>query len=436
MNTQCFFNLNKLYAVVVLLSSHNAFAAANFNIEPYGSLPTSVTAGQTVTANFTVTNITNTARNGYTLQGFPATVTQNTTSPNCGNPINLEPHASCNLQLDITGEISSNFAICKLNSCTTATTPLNVALNSTPPAPTARYIYITTDANTVLVCALNNQASFNPLDCEDATPPSYSFRRLQGIVINTTGTTAYLTGNGQDPYQCSINAVTKHFDSCTQTSINTGDYFYPTTGMLGLSTGGDEVFISNWADGSSFGGLSITRCPIVNQTIEDNCVSSAGLTADADGLGVAVNSTHVYASNYSYPYVSACTLANWGSPCTILSGVNVGGTDIAFSNPSAVALNSNSSILYIGSSDTPSVVYGCSPTNISGSNFGSCFIATEFTSGIWSMVINAKNSDAYYTDKDNNRLYHCKVAQNGTIPFSDCESLAFIVSPIDTALLY
>ena len=123
MNKQNSFKLNKLYAVVVLLSAQNAFAAANFNIAPYGTLPT--TPGP---AYFTLTNMTNTARNGYVLQGLPATVTQNTTPPNCTNPINLGPNDYCMLQLDITGAVSlSNVAICKGNSCTTLGVPLNVS---------------------------------------------------------------------------------------------------------------------------------------------------------------------------------------------------------------------------------------------------------------------------------------------------------------------
>jgi len=103
--------LNKFYALIVLLAAQNAFAGANFNIAPYGALPTTVSTGQTVIAYYMVTNMTNTARNGYTVQGFPASVTQNTTPPNCGNPMNLEAHASCLLQLDITGAVSSGFAI-------------------------------------------------------------------------------------------------------------------------------------------------------------------------------------------------------------------------------------------------------------------------------------------------------------------------------------
>ena len=393
------------------------------------------------------------ARNGYTLQGFPATVTQNTTSPNCANPINLEPHASCNLQLDITGAVSSNFAICKLNSCTTATTPLNVSLNSTPSAPTARYIYITTTNNTatasVVVCPLDDNGSFGITgDCQnadingelDGTDP-------MGIVINSAGTTAYLSSSGSatNAFQCTINPTNKRFDSCTPTPITTGDYYYTLYGMLGLSTNESEVFIANYADAD---GLSLTRCPIVNNSIVNNCVSSAKLSNSSSsyGLGVAVNSTTVYASTYAESNVASCPIADWGTACTLISAVRVGGTDTTLASPSAVALNPDSSILYIGTQIAP-YVYGCDPTAVSGGTlFSNCFVATQFagSNGVWSMIINAKNTDAYYAgvyytgDFDGN-LYHCKIAQNGTIPIGDCETITGFAnssSPVGMALLY
>src|ERR1700722_8238262 len=84
------FKLHKLYAVIALLSAQHAFAA-NFTITPVGTLPPTVTIGESVSAYYNVTNMTHTPRNGYVLRGLPTTVTQNTTAPNCGNPINLGP---------------------------------------------------------------------------------------------------------------------------------------------------------------------------------------------------------------------------------------------------------------------------------------------------------------------------------------------------------
>ena len=124
------FKFRVLSAITMLLCAHNGFASSNFIIVPFGTLPTTVSQGSTVSANYTVINATNTTLNGYMVQGLPATVTQNTTSPNCSSPINLGPKESCQLQLDITGAVSSSFAICKGNSCTTTAVPLQVSLLS------------------------------------------------------------------------------------------------------------------------------------------------------------------------------------------------------------------------------------------------------------------------------------------------------------------
>ncbi len=104
--------------------------AANFNItvKEGTTLPTMIGAGGLASAYYTVTNQTNSARNGYVVQGLPQSVTQNTTGLNCGNPLNLDAHASCTLQLDITAPVVTNFALCLGSSCTTAATPLNVVL--------------------------------------------------------------------------------------------------------------------------------------------------------------------------------------------------------------------------------------------------------------------------------------------------------------------
>ena len=78
----------QIFCVIALFSAQ-AVSAANFNIVPVGDLPTNVVQGQTVSANFTVTNMTSSARNGYYIAGLPASVSQNTSSPNCNNPINF-----------------------------------------------------------------------------------------------------------------------------------------------------------------------------------------------------------------------------------------------------------------------------------------------------------------------------------------------------------
>lgn len=124
------FRIAPFIQVLALLPlAHTSFAGANFFIGPVGAQPSTVTPGGTVTANYILTNLTSTPRLGYFIRGLPNTVSLNTSGPgNCQIPINLNAKASCNLVFTISGPVSSNFAVCRGNSCTTATTPLNVQL--------------------------------------------------------------------------------------------------------------------------------------------------------------------------------------------------------------------------------------------------------------------------------------------------------------------
>lgn len=125
------FKLLPLFQTLALLSFiPEVYAAQNFLIQPNGPLPTEVSAGGSVTANFTVTNLTNLVRNGYSVVGLPSTVQQNASSGNCSAPINLAAHARCNLQFIINGAVNSKFAICKGSNCTTSSEPLNVTVTS------------------------------------------------------------------------------------------------------------------------------------------------------------------------------------------------------------------------------------------------------------------------------------------------------------------
>lgn len=218
MNQQKCFKLNKFYTAVLMLSAQNVLAAANFNIVPYGTLPTTVNPGQSVSAYYTLTNMTNAQRSGYFITGLPSTVTQNTSSPNCTNPINLGPHANCLLQFDISGAVSSSFAICKGNSCTTSSTPLNVSessVNASLNAITAGYYanasgaqapltYYTTDFGITWTTSLppaegapTQNSLINGASCTD---DSAQFCWLAGVYKSLgaviTSPLVYFTSNG------------------------------------------------------------------------------------------------------------------------------------------------------------------------------------------------------------------------------------------------
>lgn len=127
---------SKLFLMVLsMFAVKQSLASANFTIFPTPGLPrpTQVLQGSIVSAFYTVTNQTNSSRTGYRVQGMPATVRQNTSNQSyCQNPISLAAHASCILQLDISGMAKSSFALCKGSSCTTTAVPLNVSLITLP----------------------------------------------------------------------------------------------------------------------------------------------------------------------------------------------------------------------------------------------------------------------------------------------------------------
>lgn len=129
--------VRSLIGLACISSASICYAASNFNISPKAgtSLPDSVAEGDTVSAFYTVTNLTRTLRNNYTVQGLPNTVSQNSTSNSypdvCSNPISLAAKASCTLVLDIRGTVQSNFAICNGMNCTSAAVPLNVIATET-----------------------------------------------------------------------------------------------------------------------------------------------------------------------------------------------------------------------------------------------------------------------------------------------------------------
>ena len=429
MNQQSFCKLNKLYAVMMLLSAQSVFAAANFNIAPYGTLPTTVTTGQTVAANFTLTNMTNTSRNGYFITGLPATVTQNTTSPNCTNPINLAANASCNLQLDITGAVSSNFAICKGNSCTTATTPLNVSSSTGPSI--ARFAYITEGyggSPYVSLCALD-PITGSILSCQNAGGDSVlsTAGGIGGIVLNNSGTVAYIS-NASDAYntvfQCTINQTTKEFDTCTSTAITSPTYL-PYYGQLTLNHAGTTAYLVN------YGTNEVFACPITSGTIANSCVNTNASGITQSLVQIVLNQDDSVAYIGSFGGVIRCNVSGTSfSACSSVPGDGI----ISFSSPTGVALNNTGSKIYVGNDATPNNIYVCS-TTMSGSNFSSCTLAySNLPTGTWAITLNASNTTAYITDYIST-TYTCAISGiDGT--FSSCLASTDAPIPTSTALLY
>ena len=151
MKKKHYLHLSKLSLLILsTLEMNPLLAGSNFNITPAAPLPTIIYPGETVTAFYTVTNNTKTARHSYTVQGLPSTVTQITSGSLCSSPINLAAYASCTLQFNITDAVHSGFSLCKGNSCTKSSVDLNVRLPNSLRLATVGYY-------------INNVGDFSPL---------------------------------------------------------------------------------------------------------------------------------------------------------------------------------------------------------------------------------------------------------------------------------
>lgn len=419
--------LNKLCLVSLLFSTKLALAA-NFLITPYGTLPTTVIQGQSVSANYTVTNLTHTSRYGYFIAGLPATVTQNGTAPNCSNPINLAANASCNLRLDITGAVSSNFAICKGNSCTTATTPLHVSVSSNPtPTPrAAKFAYVTNNGAsgslgdpTVSVCAID-QATGLITSCQGAGGDNVIAGIFaNGITLNNAGTQAFL--NSQDNsnanvYQCSINSADGTFTACTPTLITSPTGYYANYGFLTLNPSNTLAYL---IDGQN---SRVLACPIISGTVGGVCPDTGANNIDDSAVGIVLNKagTTAYIGNYD-GFVTVCSV----NGATFSNCVqHTGGGAINFSHPSGVALNNAETMLYIADYST-NEVYRCSP------DFSSCAIAASIPVA-YGIALNETNTLAYVTNFTD--TYMCHIEANGDL--SVCTPQSGFNVPIDVKFGY
>jgi hypothetical protein len=425
----------KLCGLLILLLAQNVFAAANFKIAPSGVMPTTVNPGQSVSAYYTLTNMTATARNGYVIQGLPGTVIQNTTPPNCSNPVNLAPYASCQLQLVVSGAVSANIALCKGSSCTTASTPLNVSVTTVAAPTMPKYLYVTDTYNipAISVCTLDGTTGAI-VSCQDAGGEStFAGIAIQGIVVNNLGTVAYMSnGNGSSStpyaYQCQINPALHTFSSCSQTTVTTPPGYTPYEGMLGINSTSTLVYLT---DNTS----RILACPIVSITISASCVDTGATPISSNVAGVVVNKagTIAYIGNYNSPSGVLVCAANGStfSNCINKTGGTVNGTPVTFQDVGGIALNYKEDTVYITDSGS-SNVYGCSTTPSNANTFANCFVANS-TNPSFNVVINATNTVAYLSNYGTN-VYTCPILADGTFP--TCTTTTFAGETVGIALLY
>jgi hypothetical protein len=369
MKKQNSFKLNQLYAVMLLFCIQNAFAA-NFNIASYGTLPTTVTLGQSVSAYFTVTNMTHTTRNGYVLQGLPSTVTQNTTSPNCTNPINLGPNASCQLQLDITGAVSSKFALCKGNACTTSSTPLNVSVAA------SNFAYVADGSSNLWQCPINKATGVFSSGCTALTNTPTAFNTTYGTTFATfSGVTyAYVADASTKLWQCPMNATGGISGDCTALTNTPSAFSYTNYTTFATFSG---VTYAYMADGSQ----NLWQCPINNAT----GLFSSGCTAltNTPSAFQSINDiTFATFSGVTYAYVSDGSTNLWQCPMSASGGISSGCTALTpttFYLTATTTFITLSGVTYAYVTDDTSNVWQCPMNATGGISDSSCTLLTNDT---------------------------------------------------------
>jgi hypothetical protein len=205
-------------SLITLLSSLGAVShALPFTIVPQGTLPTTVSAGGTATASYTVTNNTGSQRSNNYVKYLPPNVTQVTSGAGvCGSTFTLAAHGqagdSCTLSLTISGAVNGqapqnnqHLFVCFPGgtSCAGTAFPLNVALSQgggTPHSMVAGQYYNGTASYPLLAINTSGSTWSYVLD-SSATPPSLPANFVnQGEFsgVNCSGTLCAAAGQYAD----------------------------------------------------------------------------------------------------------------------------------------------------------------------------------------------------------------------------------------------
>jgi hypothetical protein len=294
----------------------------------------------------------------------------------------------------------------------------------------AKFAYVANFSNpSVAVCTLN-QSNGVVESCQDAGGDSVlNGIDAQGIVLNKTGTYAYITAeSGNSVYQCAIDQATRLFTSCSATTITSPAGYSPLYGMITLNPANTIAYVVDYHGSPS----RVLACPLVGNIISGTCIDT-GATLNAESAQITVNNTGTvaYIANYVSGGVEVCNINAAG---TVFSGCidKTGGSGISFNEVGGVALNADQTIIYV-SDYGAGKIYGCSTTSNGGGTFNSCFLARTAPSQSWGITVNELNTVAYYADYDAS-LYACPILANGTFPI--CSINTTLSGPVDVTLAY
>ena len=249
----------KLYFIFVLgylaLWISNESMAANFtlSVTQGTSLPTTVAAGGTAYACYTIRNNTHQTLSGYSVVTDTNILVDSLSShcptPLCPNPLSITAQTSCNQQLNITGPVTNYyFGIAKGSSVTkTNNIPLNVSIGQR----TIGYAYIPSSSdNTVTLCDIGDRTG--ELTCQGTTG-AQSFDTPFAVAVHPSGRFAYVTNyNDNSINLCNINSQTGALN-CSSTTVS--GFNGPL--QMALNPSGTLAYVTNYLNNNVMKNLNL-----------------------------------------------------------------------------------------------------------------------------------------------------------------------------------
>ena len=393
-------------------------------------LPTSIHAGSSATAFYTVTNNTTATRNNNYVKWLPPGVTQVTSNglynDTCPALFTLggkgQINDSCTLQLNISGAVNSRdpdpqhhlFACFPGGkTCAGTSDPLNVKASNEQ-----AFAYVTDKANNLVnLCPVHPNGSLGV--CSSLDNPNNTFNEPTGITLNHTGTMAYvangLLNTTNSVSFCSIEAGGE-FSTCS----DSGSIFNKPTSVT-LNNAGTLAYVTN----SALNNNTVSLCPIIANGVFGTCGDSGhGVVPFNQPFGIAINNAGKIA------YVTNSGSANQGAGKVSICPINPNGTfgnceyDVNYgtAQPFGIALNSGGTIAYIVDGNTLDTVFAC-PITPTGS-FGTCVnAATSIIDGQYfshgGIALNQAGTVAYLALGNESKFYTCPITNDG-MSFGTC----------------
>ena len=286
----------------------------------------------------------------------------------------------------------------------------------------------------VLLCQINLNGTFRI--CKDSGNTGVPFFHPAGIAMNGSRTIAYITNRDIDNTNvhntvslCPINSDGT-FGVC-QNSGHSGIPFEGPTGIVLNSTGTIAYVVNNLND-------TVSLCPINPDGTFGVCESAGNIVGDPNSqpIGIAINNagTEAYVTTSNTSNVSLCpinvTNGTFGT-CSLLDN-----TGNFFNGPAGIIINSAGTIAYIASHDGDAV-FMCAINSTDGTfNYCNNVDNTGADSGPVGIVINSAGTIAYVSNNNTNTVFLCPINTDGT--FGACENVentgAPFIGPFGMAL--